>query len=557
MTSLIFLAFSMSYVATSPASASLLSPKSNSPLHYGNTPLTHGDYRPTFGLSSSTGYRLIAADGGVFDFGASSFLGKGGQGTVAASVNGDGSGYWTVTGSGIVTAQGSAKFYGDLTNTQLSKPIVGMAVTPDNAGYWLVAADGGVFSFGDAQFYGSTGGMSLNKPIVGMSSTPDGKGYWLVASDGGIFSFGDAQFFGSAGGINLNQPIVGMAKTSDGNGYWLVASDGGIFSYGDAQFYGSTGGMSLNKPIVGMSSTPDGKGYWLVASDGGIFSYGDAQFFGSTGSIQLAAPIVAIIDFAPPPPTVIPPTIVPPTVTPQPVTPTTVAPPTVTPTTGTTTSAGQSLIPVTSISKSQNWAGYVLANNAPYGFTAISGTFNIPSSIACTSSGSAMMAEWVGLGGWDTSSIIQAGVNCGPDGAGGISESAWYELFPDASVTVPLNVNFGDSVTVNITNTTGNLWTISFNDPTSGSTYTTSVTYSASGSNDSAEWIVEAPTLNYNLTTLAQYSPSVTFSNLSWTSTAPSTSNTTAYSINLTASHVNYANTTVDTTNKQVIVSYA
>ncbi len=473
LTSLIFLAFSMSYVATSPASASLLSPKSNSPLHYGNTPLTHGDYRPTFGLSSSTGYRLIAADGGVFDFGASSFLGKGGQGTVAASVNGDGSGYWTVTGSGIVTAQGSAKFYGDLTNTQLSKPIVGMAVTPDNAGYWLVAADGGVFSFGDAQFYGSTGGMSLNKPIVGMSSTPDGKGYWLVASDGGIFS------------------------------------------------------------------------------------YGDAQFFGSTGSIQLAAPIVAIIDFAPPPPTVIPPTIVPPTVTPQPVTPTTVAPPTVTPTTGTTTSAGQSLIPVTSISKSQNWAGYVLANNAPYGFTAISGTFNIPSSIACTSSGSAMMAEWVGLGGWDTSSIIQAGVNCGPDGAGGISESAWYELFPDASVTVPLNVNFGDSVTVNITNTTGNLWTISFNDPTSGSTYTTSVTYSASGSNDSAEWIVEAPTLNYNLTTLAQYSPSVTFSNLSWTSTAPSTSNTTAYSINLTASHVNYANTTVDTTNKQVIVSYA
>ena len=68
-------------------------------------------------------------------------------------------------------------------------------------GYWLVAADGGIFTFGDAPFYGSTGGLRLNQPIVGMAATPDGGGYWLVAKDGGIFTFGDAGFYGSAGNL--------------------------------------------------------------------------------------------------------------------------------------------------------------------------------------------------------------------------------------------------------------------------------------------------------------------------------------------------------------------
>jgi hypothetical protein len=125
--------------------------------------------------SDQIGYRMVASDGGVFDF-------------------------------------GSAAFYGSSGNLALNQPIVGMASTPDGKGYWLVASDGGIFSFGDATFYGSTGNLALDRPIVGMSSTPDGKGYWLVASDGGIFSFGDAPFDGSMGGTALNEPIVGFAQ---------------------------------------------------------------------------------------------------------------------------------------------------------------------------------------------------------------------------------------------------------------------------------------------------------------------------------------------------------
>ncbi len=202
-------------------------------------------------------------------------------------------GYRLVAANGAVSTFGNAGNYGSEAGQPLNAPIVGMTATPDNKGYWLVGADGGIFTFGDASYYGSEGGQHLNQPIVGMAATPDGKGYWLVAADGGIFTFGDAAFYGSEGGQHLNQPIVGMAATPNGNGYWLVASDGGIFTFGDANFYGSEGGQSLNAPVVSMAATPSGNGYWLVAKDGGIFTFGDATFSGSASG-QSNAPVIGI-----------------------------------------------------------------------------------------------------------------------------------------------------------------------------------------------------------------------------------------------------------------------
>ena len=203
------------------------------------------------------GYRLVASDGGSFNF-------------------------------------GSVPFGGSLGNTALPAPIVATVADPASTGYWMAGADGSVYSLGGAPNFGSLAGIHLNKPIVGMAATPDGQGYWLVASDGGIFQMGDAAFYGSTGNVHLNKPVVGMTPTPDGQGYWLVASDGGIFQFGDAGFYGSTGNIHLNQPIVGMTATPDGHGYWLVAADGGIFQMGDAAFYGSTGGVKLNQPIVGM-----------------------------------------------------------------------------------------------------------------------------------------------------------------------------------------------------------------------------------------------------------------------
>jgi len=242
------------------------------------------------------GYRLQGHDGGVFDYGASQFMGSlpgiqtmGLVGSpIEATVNTyDNGGYWLASSSGGVFAYGDANFLGSLANTRLNAPIVGIAGTSDQNGYWMAAADGGVFGFGDAAFHGSLGGKKLNAPIVGIVATPDNGGYWLVASDGGVFALGDAQFFGSMGGHHLNSPIVGIAATPSGNGYWLVASDGGIFAFGDATFYGSMAGRTLKTPVVSMVATPTGSGYWLMSSDGGVFSFGGAPFFGSATNIHL------------------------------------------------------------------------------------------------------------------------------------------------------------------------------------------------------------------------------------------------------------------------------
>jgi len=250
-------------------------------------------------LNCGQGYRFVASDGGIFDYGDAGFWGSTGSIRLNAPVVGmavtpSTDGYSMVASDGGIFNYGDAQFYGSMGGKHLNKPIVGIASTPDGGGYWLVASDGGIFNFGNAPFYGSAGSMHLNKPIVGMAATPDGAGYWLVASDGGIFSYGDALFHGSTGSLVLNSPVVGMAAAPDGGGYWLVAADGGIFDYGTAGFFGSAGSLRLNKPVVGMAATPDGAGYWLVASDGGIFTYGDAGFYGSAGGMALNQPIVGM-----------------------------------------------------------------------------------------------------------------------------------------------------------------------------------------------------------------------------------------------------------------------
>ncbi len=276
------------------------------PAHYSFTFSKNGTYSymcqihpHMFGTVFTSGYRNVAADGGIFTHGHADFLGSQGghplnKPVVGAQGTPDQQGYYEVATDGGIFTFGDARFMGSMGAKPLNKPVVGMAVTPDGGGYYEVASDGGIFTFGDAKFMGSMGGRALNKPIVGMAVTPDGGGYFEVASDGGIFTFGDAAFQGSMGGAVLNSPVVGMAATNDGAGYYEVAADGGIFTFGTAVFYGSEGGLVLNKPIVGMQLTTTGMGYRLVATDGGIFTHGDAGFFGSEGGISLNQPVVGI-----------------------------------------------------------------------------------------------------------------------------------------------------------------------------------------------------------------------------------------------------------------------
>jgi hypothetical protein len=146
---------------------------------------------------------------------------------------------------------------------------------------------------------------------------------------------------------------------------------------------------------------------------------------------------------------------------------------------------------------SLNWAGYAVTPGS--GVTAVDSTFTVPS-VGTLPPG--FSATWAGIGGYNTSDLIQAGASeqsAPSDPAFGPQYSAWYEILPAAETPISgcsgdpnCTVNPGDSISVDIHNVSGNTWTIDMSDAGHW-TYSHTLTYTSSES--SAEWIQEAPTL--------------------------------------------------------------
>jgi len=89
------------------------------------------------------------------------------------------------------------------------------------------------------------------------------------------------------------------------------------------------------------------------------------------------------------------------------------------------------------------------------------------------------------------------------DGSGTVEYSSWIEMLPQSSRNVPLTVSAGDSVTVTITQQSGNDWLISLKNNTTKGSYSVTVQYSSS--NSSAEWVQEAPSVGRGLISLDQF----------------------------------------------------
>jgi hypothetical protein len=164
------------------------------------------------------------------------------------------------------------------------------------------------------------------------------------------------------------------------------------------------------------------------------------------------------------------------------------------PSTGTAPSVTQPGTPATVTSSSSNWSGYAASGGT---FTSVTGTWTVPT-VSPTSSGAD--ATWVGIGGLTSSDLIQAGTQAFVDGSGTVAYSSWIEMLPAASRPVPLSVTAGDSVTVTITQQSGDDWLIAMKNNTTGGTYNITVQYSSS--NSSAEWVQEAPSVGRGLVPL-------------------------------------------------------
>ncbi|MES2214226.1 MAG: G1 family glutamic endopeptidase [Patescibacteria group bacterium] len=135
--------------------------------------------------------------------------------------------------------------------------------------------------------------------------------------------------------------------------------------------------------------------------------------------------------------------------------------------------------------QSANWAGYVATDSR---YTAVNGSWTVPAVPASNSH--LVSAEWIGIGGINSTDLIQIGTEA-------ISDQnysryvAWYEVLPANPVTIPMVVHAGDSVSTSINLIGTNLWRLQLKNNTTGENYMTELSYASSLS--SAEWIEERP----------------------------------------------------------------
>jgi hypothetical protein len=135
---------------------------------------------------------------------------------------------------------------------------------------------------------------------------------------------------------------------------------------------------------------------------------------------------------------------------------------------------------------STNWSGYAAASGT---FTSVSASWTQPTG-SCTSSNQ-YAAFWVGLDGYNSSSVEQTGTLLECSGRTALYTS-WYEMYPANPVYFSNTVSPGDHFTASVTYQGSNSFSLHLADTTKGWSHT--VTSSLAGAaRSSAEVIVEAP----------------------------------------------------------------
>jgi hypothetical protein len=150
---------------------------------------------------------------------------------------------------------------------------------------------------------------------------------------------------------------------------------------------------------------------------------------------------------------------------------------------------------------STNWSGYARTGT----YTRATAAWVVPS--VASSRKATYSSQWVGIDGFNNSSLIQTGTEADYYN-GSAHYGAWWEILPAAETVIPsITVHPGDHMTASITKGSGNSWTITITD--GNQSFTTVQTYSGPGS--SVEWIEEAPSVGGRVAPLAQYSSPDTF----------------------------------------------
>jgi hypothetical protein len=149
--------------------------------------------------------------------------------------------------------------------------------------------------------------------------------------------------------------------------------------------------------------------------------------------------------------------------------------------------------------RSSNWSGYVVTGQK---YASAAGSWTVPTVIAAP--GARYASDWVGIGGFKTGDLIQAGtteqyVN------GHATYNAWTEILPASEKLITgFTVHPGDAITVTVVKGSGKSWTMTVIDSTEGESFSRTVNYTSL--EKSAEWIHEAPDVDGTIVNIASTS---------------------------------------------------
>jgi Peptidase A4 family len=124
---------------------------------------------------------------------------------------------------------------------------------------------------------------------------------------------------------------------------------------------------------------------------------------------------------------------------------------------------------------SQNWSGYAAVAKKNVALRYVQSTFTVPSincsKVAIGSAGQTYAAEWVGLDGFNSTTVEQTGVDSICDSSSGpATNQAWYEMYPLDPVVFS-GVNPGDTIFVAVWyDSSTNEYQLTLEDKTTGST---------------------------------------------------------------------------------------
>jgi hypothetical protein len=171
-------------------------------------------------------------------------------------------------------------------------------------------------------------------------------------------------------------------------------------------------------------------------------------------------------------------------------------------------------VPSAGTETSTNWSGGVVYAPRGDSFKWIEGDWVVPNVDAPTENQWYYCASWIGLDGDGSGDVFQAGIECEVYRSGSsITRNIypWWEWFPSPEVQITnLAVSPGDLVTMLLCSQTGPGATtggVYFSNRTTGASTSATLTAPAGTTlvGNSAEWVVEAPTVGGVQSSVADY----------------------------------------------------